>query len=359
MSTDVSLKNLRKVFVDKTSGRTATAVEDFSIEIKKGELLTLLGPSGCGKTTVLRMLAGFEKPSSGKIFFGDRDVTALPPNLRNSAMVFQSYALFPHMTVRENIAYGLKFRNWDSKTKATKLEQIIQTVNLSGYESRKSSELSGGQQQRVALARSLIVEPDILLFDEPLSNLDAKLRESMRIEIRRLQTRLGTTALYVTHDQIESMSLSDRVVVMSKGRIEQIGTPAEIYNCPRTKFVADFMGWTNFIDAQVVGDSDGKLQLKSKDFEISVPRRSEISLEGTRNAISMIRPEDIRFGNSGVSAKVLESTFLGDRHEVLVTLASGAKLTARVKRDPKDPSFKPGDQVHLSFQETQLSYLAA
>jgi iron(III) transport system ATP-binding protein len=232
-------------------------------------------------------------------------------------------------------------------------------VNLGGYESRKSSELSGGQQQRVALARSLVVEPDILLFDEPLSNLDAKLRESMRIEIRRLLTRLGITALYVTHDQIESMSLSDRVVVMSKGRIEQIGTPVEIYNSPKTKFVADFMGWTNFIEAEIASESDGKLLLKAKDFEIKVPRRAEIQIGGSRTAISLIRPEDIRFSDSGVAAKVLEATFLGDRYEVLVALASGAKLTARVKRNPKDPSFASGDQVHLTFQETQLSYLAA
>ncbi|HNY68210.1 MAG TPA: ABC transporter ATP-binding protein, partial [Bacillota bacterium] len=214
----VTLNNLTKVFIGPEK-QQVVAADNVTLTINPGELVTFLGPSGCGKTTTLRMVAGFENPTSGRVFIGDRDVTSLPPNNRDTAMVFQSYALFPHMTVGENVAYGLRFRDLAKQDKQSRIKRIMDLVGLTGFESRQPGQLSGGQQQRVALARALVVEPQVLLFDEPLSNLDAKLREQMREEIRRIQTSLSITAIYVTHDQSEAMAISDRIVVMNQGRI--------------------------------------------------------------------------------------------------------------------------------------------
>ncbi|HLS08673.1 ABC transporter ATP-binding protein, partial [Lentibacillus sp.] len=238
------MKSVRLEHITKMFGK-ARGVEDINIDIKSGEFFTFLGPSGCGKTTTLRMIAGFYFPTSGKIAFDNEDITTVKPNKRNIGMVFQNYALFPHMTVFENIAFGLQVRKLSKSVIKEKVEKAQEFVRLVGYGNRKITELSGGQQQRVALARALVIEPDILLLDEPLSNLDAKLREETRVEIKRLQVELGITTVYVTHDQHEAMAMSDRIMVMSEGEVQQIGTPQEIYNKPDNRFVASFIGETN------------------------------------------------------------------------------------------------------------------
>ncbi|WP_442601929.1 ABC transporter ATP-binding protein [Paenibacillus sp. KN14-4R] len=236
---DVTLERISKQFGN------VSGVNDVNVEIRSGEFFTLLGPSGCGKTTTLRMIAGFYYPSAGRILFGGQDVTNLPPNKRNTGMVFQNYALFPHMTVFENIAFGLQTRKQPKAVIQEKVERALAQVHLTTYGSRRIDQLSGGQQQRVALARALVIQPDLLLLDEPLSNLDAKLREETRLEIKKLQLELGVTTLYVTHDQAEAMSMSDRIMVMQGGVVQQIGTPQEIYNQPVNRFVSSFIGETN------------------------------------------------------------------------------------------------------------------
>ncbi|MGN7477493.1 ABC transporter ATP-binding protein [Solibacillus silvestris] len=246
----VRIQDVSKKFGD------VLGVDDLDLDIKSGEFFTFLGPSGCGKTTTLRMIAGFYYPSTGKIYFDDHDVTTLQPNKRNIGMVFQNYALFPHMTVDENIAFGLEIRKYDKKAIKEKVDRIRGLVHLGPYGSRKINELSGGQQQRVALARALVIEPDILLLDEPLSNLDAKLREETRIEIKRIQSELGVTTIYVTHDQTEAMAMSDRIMVMENGVVKQIGTPQEIYHRPNNRFVATFIGETNLLEMKVQSIND-------------------------------------------------------------------------------------------------------
>ncbi|WP_454101662.1 ABC transporter ATP-binding protein [Metabacillus sp. SLBN-84] len=244
------MKSVKLDKVSKMFGK-ARGVENVNIDIKPGEFFTFLGPSGCGKTTTLRMIAGFYFPSEGKVLFDNQDVTTLQPNKRNIGMVFQNYALFPHMTVFENIAFGLEVRKLNKSEIRRKVEKAQSMVHLEKYGERKINELSGGQQQRVALARALVIEPNILLLDEPLSNLDAKLREETRLEIKRLQLELGVTTIYVTHDQTEAMAMSDRIMVMNNGVIQQIGSPEEIYNKPVNKFVASFIGESNVLNASV------------------------------------------------------------------------------------------------------------
>ena len=236
-----------------------TAVDRADLAVHDGELFTLLGPSGCGKTTLLRLLAGFYQPDAGEIRFGDRVVSGLPPYERNIGMVFQNYALWPHMTVAGNVAYGLKLRKLGATEVAARLAEGLRKVNLTGFEARYPGQLSGGQQQRVALARALVLNPDILLLDEPLSNLDAKIRVQVRAEIRKLQRELGITTIYVTHDQEEALSLSDRVAVMKDGRVLQVGAPKELYERPRTRFVADFVGTNNLVPGRVSGRAGADL----------------------------------------------------------------------------------------------------
>ena len=236
--------------------KSAPALERFSLEVEQGELVSLLGPSGCGKTTTLRSIAGFLRPDSGKIVINDRDYTRLPPNRRDIGLVFQSYALFPHLTVFHNVAFGLRMRRVPKAEVRTRVANALKMVGLEAFADRRPAQLSGGQQQRVALARATVIEPQVLLLDEPLSNLDARLRVDMRQEIRRLQQQLGITTLYVTHDQVEAMSISDRVVVMNQGEIEQIGAPASIFAAPETAFVADFMGFDNHFGAAVLSVQD-------------------------------------------------------------------------------------------------------
>lgn len=356
MKSSVTLKNLRKVFIDTHSRHESVAVKDFSLQIQPGELVTLLGPSGCGKTTVLRMLAGFETPTSGQVFIDDRDITDVPPNQRNSAMVFQSYALFPHMSVLENISYGLKFREISLEEKTKRIQRILDAVNLRSYENRRPNELSGGQQQRVALARALIVEPAILLFDEPLSNLDAKLRESMRNEIRALQKKLAITAVYVTHDQSEAMAISDRVVVMNKAEIEQVGTPQEVYLRPKTKFVADFMGATNVLPARLlsVSGSHSVVEIGSTQFQIPYV------LDGAQPSTSVqvvVRPENFQMLGSEkgpFSGKVLEYHYLGSEHEYLIQFDSGSSVVIRADVRPNDAAISVGQRAQFGLKTESL-----
>lgn len=290
------MKSVRLDNVSKMFG-TAKGVENVAIDVKPGEFFTFLGPSGCGKTTTLRMIAGFYYPTKGKIFFDNRDVTTLQPNKRNIGMVFQNYALFPHMTVFENIAFGLEVRKLSKSVIKEKVERAQKLVHLDKYGNRKINELSGGQQQRVALARALVIEPDILLLDEPLSNLDAKLREETRLEIKRLQVELGVTTIYVTHDQTEAMTMSDRIMVMKEGVVQQIGSPQEIYNKPANHFVASFIGESNMLEGEVI-EINGSTVMVKVDSDLQVegvldPSADKPKLEVGKKVKLSIRPEAI------------------------------------------------------------------
>lgn len=293
------MKEVKLVNVSKFFGNQK-GVENINIDIKKGEFFTFLGPSGCGKTTTLRMIAGFYYPTSGKIYFNNQDVTFLKPEKRNIGMVFQNYALFPHMTVSENIAFGLEVRKYPRSMVKEKVEKIQKLVRLEGYGNRKITELSGGQQQRVALARALVIEPDILLLDEPLSNLDAKLREETRLEIKRLQVELGVTTIYVTHDQTEAMTMSDRIMVMNNGEIQQIGTPQEIYNKPLNHFVASFIGESNILEGEILNINGDDVDVKVRDgivLQGSMKNASPKANMKKGNKIKLsIRPEVILEG---------------------------------------------------------------
>ena len=247
----VVIRNLTKEYVTHEGTGIFKAVDSVSVDINNGQFVTLLGPSGCGKTTILRMVAGFESVTSGDILLNGQRINDVTPDKRDTAMVFQSYALFPHYNVYDNVAYGLINKNMGSSEIEEKVMNMLELVGLKGMEKRSTNQLSGGQQQRVALARALVMEPSVLLFDEPLSNLDAKLRVYMRTEIRKIQQRLGLTSIYVTHDQSEAMAISDKVIIMNKGHIEQVGSPTEIYQHPKTRFVADFIGSANFVDGTV------------------------------------------------------------------------------------------------------------
>lgn len=284
----VQLANITKKFDD------VTAVEDLSLKVNDGEFFSLLGPSGCGKTTILRMIAGFYHPTAGEIFFDDRNVSVLPPNKRNTGMVFQNYALFPHMTVFENVAFGLRARKVPAPERRERVRSALELVNLADFENRRVTQLSGGQQQRVALARAIVIEPEILLLDEPLSNLDAKLRRETRDQIQRLQRELGTTTIYVTHDQEEALTLSDRIALMEKGVCQQIGTPHEIYNHPANAFVASFMGRSNIMRGTIVESKTDRQPVLMVDVEGGIQLRiSDSESERSGNTILSVRPETI------------------------------------------------------------------
>jgi len=310
------------VRVDRLSKRfgDVAALDDVSVSVGAGELFFLLGPSGCGKTTLLRCLAGFAQPDEGRICFDDRDVTQLPAHRRNTGMVFQSYALWPHMTVEQNVAFGLEVRRVSRAERQRRVREVLDLVQMADLAHRRPNELSGGQQQRVALARALVIEPQCLLLDEPLSNLDAKLRIEMRGEIRRICKDRGLTAIYVTHDQKEALCVADRIAVMLDGRIVQVGTPEELYRRPADRFVAGFLGETNFVAARVVSVGDGHLQLDSPVGALTAAAgdRVKSALRPGVTAVCSIRPEAIRLGPVPVGAKnvgeaLLEQTsYLGE-----------------------------------------------
>ena len=297
------------------------AVKPLDLVIEGGTLVTLLGPSGCGKTTLLRMIAGLEQSTEGKLFIGGKDVTLLSAGERNVSMVFQSYALFPHMSVLENVAYGLISSNWKKADAYAKAEETLTTVGLKGFGTRLPSEMSGGQQQRVAVARALVLEPDVLLFDEPLSNLDARLRRSMREEIRALQQRLGVTVVYVTHDQSEAMAVSDTIVVMRNSEIAQAGSPSELYGHPKTVFVASFMGEANTVKGTVQAVSGDSAKVSLAGLALDLPNQGL----GVGEVDVVIRPEAILIGKAGqgIAGTVLKSTYMGAHSEYTIATSLG------------------------------------
>ena len=347
----VTVKNIEKIY-NGHNGKEVRAVDNVSLEIKHGEFMTLLGPSGCGKTTILRMIAGFENPSSGDIYIGQERVNNQTPDKRDTAMVFQSYALFPHLNVFENIAYGLKIKKLSPALIREKVENILALVGLSGLEGRAPNQLSGGQQQRIALARALVMEPSVLLFDEPLSNLDAKLRVYMRSEIRKIQQKIGITSIYVTHDQAEAMSMSDRVIVMNKGIVEQIGTPYEIYNKPATQFVADFIGVANVLPAEVMAMSPNVATVRCLEqlFEVE----SSLDLNVGEQIKVILRPEALKIGESGqVRASVTSSVFMGAYQDYKIDV-EGREIMLMDYNPIGKKVFAAGDEVFLSVAEGSM-----
>jgi len=320
MSVSIALDRLTKDF------GAFRAVDDVSLDIAPGELFFLLGPSGCGKTTLLRIIAGFIQPTGGRVRFAGRDVTRLPPNKRRIGMVFQSYALWPHMTVAQNVAFGLAARKVPRPERDRRAKEALRAVQMEELSDRKPGQLSGGQQQRVALARALVVEPDVLLLDEPLSNLDAKLRNEMRAEIRRLCRATGITTIYVTHDQKEALSMADRIAVLRKGRIDQVGSPQELYDRPRTRFAADFLGDTNFLEAQVIGATDDVVELEGPAGRLTAAATRE-TLPQDR-VVCSIRPEAFRIAADTDSGNILagrriETVYFGDTAQHVVELPGG------------------------------------
>jgi len=351
------LENISKIFPPRGGVSEVTAVNDISLDIERGELVTLLGPSGCGKTTTLRMIAGFEFPTQGKIHLDGAEINSLPPHKREMSMVFQSYAIFPHLNVFENIAYGLNVRRTSQSEITERVNRVLDLVHLGGYGDRGPNQLSGGQQQRVALARALVMEPKVLLMDEPLSNLDAKLREEMRTEIRRIQKALNITSVYVTHDQIEAMTLSDRIVVMKDGIIEQIGSPTEIYRYPRSRFVADFIGRVNFVPGKILKQNGSKMEVEV--FGTSM------SLSGVRNSFVpgqavtlIIRPEMISINgeNSPYKGIIRRAVYLGNVVEYDIEIG-GQMLTASETDPAKTVIYSEGEEVTIRFAETVIQVL--
>ena len=329
---DVRLDHVSKRFGD------FVAVDEMSLDIPPGQFFSLLGPSGCGKTTTLRMIGGFEEVSEGRIFLGDTDVTDLPPFKRATNTVFQSYALFPHLSVFENIAFGLRRRSTPTNEIRHQVAFMLKLVELPGYEERRPSQLSGGQQQRIALARALVNNPQVLLLDEPLGALDLKLRKQMQIELKRIQSEIGITFIFVTHDQEEAMTMSDRIAVMRQGRIEQLGTPEELYERPATEFVAGFLGVSNLLDGEVAGRGDRFADVRLADG--TMLRAPTSALNGETKVRLGIRPEKLRViaigddsapgfdgESNAIEGTVLDASYMGVSTQYLVETADGHKLT--------------------------------
>lgn len=346
---ELYLKNVSKLF-----GETR-AVDNVTVNVNKGELFFLLGPSGCGKTTCLRTIAGFYKPDEGDLYFDDRLMNHVPPHKRNIGMVFQNYALWPHMTVYENVEYGLNVRKLPANIRREKIHRVLEIVQMGKYADRNPNQLSGGQQQRIALARALVIEPDILLLDEPLSNLDAKLRLEMRQEIKRIHSEAGITAVYVTHDQKEALSLADRAAIMKDGKIIQIGTPREIYNLPINKFVADFIGETNFIYGKAKQKQGKEIMIETSIGDIWA---SSVNWDFTigDNLLCSIRPESINItdellkdAQNQFEATVSKFTYLGDVEEYWLRMQDSSEIKV-VLHNPGQYERHIGDNVYIQFQ---------
>ncbi|MBR5970026.1 MAG: ABC transporter ATP-binding protein [Lachnospiraceae bacterium] len=346
MSNAVIIKDAVKRYGD------FVALKGVNLDIKEGEFFTLLGPSGCGKTTLLRMIAGFNSIEGGDFYFGEKRINTVPAHKRDIGMVFQNYAIFPHLTVAQNVAYGLKARKVPASEITPRVEQALELVQIAHLKDRKPAALSGGQQQRVALARAFVIEPSVLLMDEPLSNLDAKLRVQMRSAIKKLQRQLGITTIYVTHDQEEALAISDRIAVMRDGEIMQVGTPDEIYARPANPFVAGFIGTSNFLDCRVSGDG-------------AVDVLGKLSIQGARtNGITgpaklSARPEQLFFANEGLPGEILFSTFLGDFIEYEVRVEGTEDLIVNDYTKDTDVIHADGEKVFLNFDPARVSIYPA
>jgi spermidine/putrescine transport system ATP-binding protein len=353
---NVKLESLVKRFDD------VVAVDDISVEIKPGEFFSLLGPSGCGKTTTLRMVAGFEPPTSGRILLDGSDVGNLPPHRRNVNTVFQSYALFPFLSVAENVAFGMRYKSVPKSEVSTRVREALELVQLGGYDKRRPNQLSGGQQQRVALARALVLRPSVLLLDEPLGALDAKLRRTLQVELGVLQKQVGITFLYVTHDQEEALTMSDRLAVMNHGKIVQVGTPEEVYNEPADAYVADFLGVSNLMDAQVEpgGARQDCCRLRLGDFVVEAEGGR---LDATGAVKLAIRPERIRLhphdqsGPNRVPGMVERLVFLGSTTQIFIRLATGAPLQALGLGDGPVVTHRQGTPVSVELPADALRVL--
>ena len=345
----IKLDGISKIYIDPKTKKDFYAVNKVSLDIEPGSFVTLLGPSGCGKTTTLRMIAGFESPDEGEIYLGDEAINALTPNKRDTAMVFQSYALLPHYNVFDNVAYGLKLRKISKDEIRERVMKILDLVELTGMEARMTNQLSGGQQQRVALARALVVEPGVLLFDEPLSNLDAKLRVSMRTEIRRIQQKAGITAVYVTHDQSEAMSISDKIIIMNAGKIAQMGTPHEIYYHPVSEFVADFIGDANFLK--------GKMLRHEGEVDVVEICGREVRVDGTGDRVAVgaettvvLRPESTVLCDEGIlPCEVIVSTFMG-AYQLYHVMVGDTKLIIHEYNPKGKKIYNIGDKAGIFFE---------
>ncbi|ESP90161.1 ABC transporter ATP-binding protein [Candidatus Halobonum tyrrellensis] len=347
----VNLSDVRKQF-----GETL-AVDGIDFDLRQGEFFSLLGPSGCGKTTTLRMISGFETPTNGRIEIEGENVVSLPPNKRNTNLVFQGLSLFPHMSVAENVGYGLKKAGVDADERERRVEDYLDIVGLSGYEDRNPTELSGGQQQRVAIARALVNEPDILLLDEPLSSLDRKLRQRMQVELQQIHERVEGTFFYVTHDQDVAMSMSDRLAVMNDGEIEQIGTPEEIYREPASQFVADFIGDTNFLSGSVE-TTDTTAAFQVDDADASIPLAAP-SVSG--DAVASVRPEEVSLhpvGEGTVDGEVVDSHFHGNHTTYIVDTDEAVLPELEVVVQGRSP-VSTGDRVAVGFNADALKLFAA
>jgi spermidine/putrescine transport system ATP-binding protein len=340
-----------------------TAVDDVSLTVRTGEFLTLLGPSGCGKTTLLRLLAGFETPEAGAILLDGRDVTHEPPYRRNVNQVFQSYALFPHLNVRDNIGFGLRMQRVPRAEAETRIREAVAAVSLAGMAERSPAQLSGGQRQRVALARALVCRPKVLLLDEPLSALDAKLRHAMQLELKHLQRRLGLTFIFVTHDQDEALAISDRIAILHRGRIEQIDAPAEIYCRPATAFAADFIGQANLFEAEILAREGPTARVRLPGgLELTVPANA---LPPTTHTVTVsIRPEKIFVsktspgGANVCAAHIEEKIFQGPTDRLWLVTESGTRLhTLAVNESAHREALQPGDRVHCAIHADDIIIL--
>ncbi|WP_227355213.1 ABC transporter ATP-binding protein [Haladaptatus salinisoli] len=338
----IQLRGVRKEYDE------VTAVEDVDFTIRRGEFFSLVGPSGCGKTTTLRMISGFETPTAGTVSLDGVNMAGVPPNERDTNLVFQHLSLFPHMTVGENVAYGLKKAGVDSATREQKVEEYLELVDLEGFEGRNPNELSGGQQQRVALARALVNEPSVLLFDEPLSSLDRKLRKQMQVELRKIHEKTEGSFFYVTHDQEVAMTLSDRMAVMNDGRIEQVGTPEEIYREPASAFVADFIGDTNLFEGRARTEN-GTTTVEIGDGTVSFPLEKRVN-DGPVTV--SVRPEDFSLASNGGTLRgvVTERYFQGDQTNYIVEPDSAAVSDVRIVTQGRDTPISRGDRASFDIQ---------
>jgi spermidine/putrescine transport system ATP-binding protein len=337
------------------------AVSGIDLDIPPGEFFCLLGPCGCGKTTTLRMIAGFERPSAGRILLDSRDVSNTPPNRRNVNTVFQNYALFSHLTVAENVAFGLRFTRTSKEETRNRVGQALSLVQMEDFRDRKPHQLSGGQQQRVALARALILNPSVLLLDEPLGALDAKLRKTLQVELKALQEQVGVTFVYVTHDQEEALTMADRLAVMSEGRVEQVGTPREVYEEPASSYVADFLGVSNLLDAEAVGETpDGRCRLRAGDLEL-LASQGHTSSSGPVKVV--IRPERVRVeaprktGENRLPGKVERVVYAGPISQLIVTLDRGEQIQCMLANDGVGTAFDRGEPVSVYLPYDALRVL--